>query len=74
MFQNLENLSADDFNELFQKLAGEYEKLGERKSRKKPRFKNVQLYTDLAERLKEVGYISSYYPSSDKKSIFMVIK
>lgn len=74
MFQNLENLSADDFNELFQKLAGEYEKLGERKSRKRPRFKNEQRYTDLAERLKEIGYISSYYPSSDKKSIFMVIK
>lgn len=74
MFQNLENLSADDFNELFQKLAGEYEKLGKRESRKKPRFKNVRPYTNLAKRLKEVGYISSYYPSSDKKSIFMVIK
>ncbi len=74
MFQNLENLSADDFNELFQKLAGEYKKLGERESHKRARFRNVQFYIDLAERLKEVGYISSYYPSPDKKNIFMVIK
>ncbi|WP_281797571.1 hypothetical protein [Mitsuokella multacida] len=74
MFQNLENLSADDFNELFQKLSGEYKKLGERESHKRARFRNVQLYIDLAERLKEVGYISSYYLSPDKKNISMVIK
>lgn len=74
MFQNLENLSADDFNELFQKLSGEYEKLGERESHKRARFRNVQLYIDLAKRLKEVGYISSYYLSPDKKNISMVIK
>ncbi|MGN0949389.1 MAG: hypothetical protein ACI4OH_01405 [Mitsuokella sp.] len=74
MLQNLDKLSIDDFDNLFERIGGKYSGFVE-----KGAFGHVRLsYTEknwkLAKRLEEVGYISSSKLEDKKKSIRMIIK
>lgn len=77
-FDNLSLFTADDFERYFSEIGGEYATLSDRTKRYQPVISCSENNSNLVERLKEVGYITSYNvekkANSKEKQIRCVIK
>lgn len=77
-FANLSLFTADDFEKYFSEIGNEYAALCDRTRRYKPVISWSENNSNLVERLKEVGYITSYNvekkANSKEKQIRCVIK
>lgn len=77
-FDHLSLFTADDFERYFSEIGGEYATLSDRTKRYKPVISCSENNSYLVERLKEVGYITSYNvekkANSKEKQIRCVIK
>lgn len=77
-FDHLSLFTADDFERYFSEIGGEYATLSDRTKRYKPVISWSENNSNLVERLKEVGYITSYNvekkANSKEKQIRCVIK
>ena len=77
-FDHLSLFTADDFERYFSEIGGEYATLSDRTKRYQPVISCSENNTNLVERLKEVGYITSYNvekkANSKEKQIRCVIK
>lgn len=77
-FDHLSLFTADDFERYFSEIGGEYATLSDRTKRYQPVISCSENNSNLVERLKEVGYITSYNvekkANSKEKQIRCVIK
>lgn len=77
-FDHLSLFTADDFERYFSEIGGEYATLSDRTKRYQPVISCSENNLNLVERLKEVGYITSYNvekkANSKEKQIRCVIK
>lgn len=77
-FDHLSLFTADDFERYFSEIGGEYATLSDRTKRYQPVISCSENNSNLVERLKEVGYITSYNvekkANSNEKQIRCVIK
>lgn len=77
-FDNLSLFTADDFERYFSEIGGEYATLSDRTKRYQPVISCSENNSNLVERLKEVGYITSYNvekkANSKEKQIRCVLK
>lgn len=77
-FDHLSLFTADDFERYFSEIGGEYASLSDRTKRYQPVISCSENNSNLVERLKEVGYITSYNvekkANSKEKQIRCVIK
>lgn len=77
MLQNLDKLSIDDFDNLFERIGGKYSRFVEKRALSHVKLNYTEKNWELAKRLEKVGYISSpklEELADKKKNIRMIIK